>query len=157
MAKQAGPIKITGCYDNICFYKTGGMYYARMKSSLTGKRVKKDPAFRRTMAYAGLLGQASKIASTLYRNLPGEKKEKGFFKKLTGQVMRLLKEGKKEEEIFLSLLPEKKEVTGTTLTKKKAGSKSLFADKIIQSIFLPFFEEDKIKMAATPLDLLVPG
>jgi len=45
VAKQIGATKITGTIQNICFYKMEGQYYARQKSSLTGKRVKKDPAF----------------------------------------------------------------------------------------------------------------
>jgi hypothetical protein len=151
MATQVGPIKITGCFDNICFYKTGGMYYARMKSSLTGKRVKKDPAFRRTMEYAGLLGKASKIASALYKNFPDEKKEKGAYKKLTGSVMRLLKEGKTEEEIFLSLLPVKKEVISSNNPVKKEDSQPLlFAERIIQSIFSGRCGENKMEMMAAP-------
>ncbi len=100
MAKQIGPFKITGCYDNICFYKMDGQYYARTKSSLDGKRVKKDPAFRKTRWHSDLLARSSKIAAAVYRDLP---KEKGLFRKLTGQAMRLLKEGKTTEEVFLLL------------------------------------------------------
>jgi hypothetical protein len=37
MAKQIGDIKITGTYDNVTYYKMDGEYYARSKSSLTGK------------------------------------------------------------------------------------------------------------------------
>jgi hypothetical protein len=37
MAKQVDDIKITGTYDDVTNYKMDGQYYARMKSSLTGK------------------------------------------------------------------------------------------------------------------------
>ena len=73
MAKQAGTYHITGCFDNLCFYEMEGKYYVRLKSSLTGKRVKKDPSFKRTMQYAALLGSASAIASAVYRALPESK------------------------------------------------------------------------------------
>ncbi|TAN15269.1 MAG: hypothetical protein EPN37_09945 [Chitinophagaceae bacterium] len=67
MPKQCGPIRITGTIDNVCFYKMDGVYYARMKSSLTRKRVLKNAAFRLTRAHAATLGEASKIASRVYR------------------------------------------------------------------------------------------
>lgn len=93
MAKQAGPYFITGCIDNICFYQLDGQYYARTKSCLEGKRVKHDPAFKETMRYAGLMGQASRLASVVYRQLAREQKGKGLFKRLTGKTFRLLKAG----------------------------------------------------------------
>lgn len=80
-----------------------GKFYVRQKSSLNGKRVKKDPAFARTMQYANLLGNASKIASAFYRKLNSELKERGLYKKLTGIVMQLLKEGKDEDSIAVHL------------------------------------------------------
>lgn len=151
MAKQIGVLKIRGCYDGVCFYKMNGEYYARMKSSLTGKRVKKDPAFKRTMEYAGLLGRASKIASEVYSNLAAEKKEKGAYKKLTGLVMRLLKEGKTKEEILLLLQPIKKNAVKIEKNKKRISSKSLlFADEIIEQVFSKQCFENKIERATAP-------
>lgn len=43
MARQIGDIIITGTIDDITFYEMDGKGYARHKSSLTGKRVKRDP------------------------------------------------------------------------------------------------------------------
>lgn len=86
MAKQAGPFFITGTIDQICFYRMDGSYYARVKSSLDGKRVKKDPAFRETMRYAELMGKASSVASLVYRTLPEEQKVKGLFRKLVARL-----------------------------------------------------------------------
>jgi len=91
MAKQIGPIRVTGTIQNLCFYKMDGKYYVRAKSSLDGKRVKRDPAFKRTMAYADLLARASKIAAAFYRKLPKEEKGLKIYRKLTGEVIRELK------------------------------------------------------------------
>ncbi len=44
MAKQRGNITYTGTVGDTCFYKRGGEYYLRVKSSLTGKRVKQAPS-----------------------------------------------------------------------------------------------------------------
>ena len=103
MAKQIGPIKIRGTIGNICFYKTKDGYYARLKSSLTGKRVKKDPRFRRTMEFAGMLALASKLASRCYRGLPEEEREHSMYRVLTGMAMQMLKVGMEEEEIAIHL------------------------------------------------------
>ena len=53
------------------------------------------------MQYAGLLGKASKIASTIYRLLP--QREHGFYRRLTGMAMQLLKQGRLAEEVFVQL------------------------------------------------------
>ena len=107
MARQYGTIKITGTIGGICFYQMDGEHYARATSSLSGKRVKTDPAFRSTMAYAGLMGRASKIAAKLKIGLTREERRNINHSKLTGQVQRLLKEGKTEQEI-LNEMPHSK-------------------------------------------------
>lgn len=99
MAKQAGPYYLTGCYDNICFYKLNGEYFARTKSSLKGDRIKKDPAFRETMLHADWMAKASKIASAVYKNVAVEKKKRSLYNDLTGEGIRLLKEGRTEREV----------------------------------------------------------
>lgn len=92
MAKQAGPVYLTGTVGMVCFYKMQGKYYARLKSSLTGRRVKKDPAFRRTMENANILGEASRIASAVYRSVAPEEKNRQLYRTMTGMAIRLLKQ-----------------------------------------------------------------
>jgi hypothetical protein len=103
MAKQIGTVKVVGTIGNICFYKIGDEYYARLKSSLTGKRVKKDPRFRRTMEYAGMLVLASRLASCCYRSLPEEEREHAMYRVLTGMAMQMLKAGMEEKKIAIHL------------------------------------------------------
>ena len=93
MAKQKGPVYFTGCSGGITFYSMDGKYYQRRKSSLSGKRVKRSAAFKRTMEYAGLLGRASKLAAAVYRNLPKAERQHELYRELTGQAMQLLKQG----------------------------------------------------------------
>lgn len=93
MAKQKGPVFFTGCSGGICFYRMDGQYYQRRKSSLSRKRVKRDPAFSRTMHYAGLLGNASRLAADVYRVLPRVQKKHALYRQLTGEAMQLLKKG----------------------------------------------------------------
>lgn len=101
MAKQTGPNPFTGRRGNLLGYRMGGQYYARIISSLTAERVLSDPAFKQTMQQAGLLGKASKIASGIYRLL--REREHGFYRKLTGMAMQLLKQGRAAEEVFEQL------------------------------------------------------
>lgn len=103
MARQTGVIKITGTIGNVCFYKLNKKYYARTKSSLSGKRVKKSPAFRNTMKYAGLFAKASVIGSAVYRLLPKVKRERKVYQQLTGRAMQMLKKGMTADEVLTIL------------------------------------------------------
>ena len=98
MAKQIGNIRITGTYDNLCFYKVKGAYYVRKKSSLTAKRVKTSPKFALTRLYADLMGRSSKIASAIYSALPADFRQYWMFKAFTGEALQWLKKGKSPEE-----------------------------------------------------------
>jgi hypothetical protein len=98
MATQTGNIKITGTIDNLCFYKMNGQFYVRTKSSLTAKRVKQSPQFKLTRVYAGLMGQASKIASLIYKELPRNFRRFWMYRAFTGEAFQLLKAGNTIEE-----------------------------------------------------------
>lgn len=103
MAKQVGQLLIEGCIDGVCFYKLEGSYYARMKSSLTGKRVKNDPAFAGTMKSANLLGRASSLVSPVFQQLSKTERDRDLFRRLTGFVKGLLKEGVPVEKVQVLL------------------------------------------------------
>ena len=103
MAKQTGDIIIVGTIDDITFYKMEGKGYARKKSSLTGKRVKRDPRFKRTMQSAGRFGKGNQLASRVYRSLPREKQVYALFKELKRTAILAIKEGKGEAEVLILL------------------------------------------------------
>lgn len=138
MARQSGTHTITGTIDHLCFYKMEGKFYVRQKSSLTRKRVKTDVAFANTMQYAKLLGKASKIASAFYKSIPAEKKLPGLYKRLTGMVMQLLKEGTDEAVIVIhlqqTLFPETV-MQAKSCTEVSAGHTNFFADALLETIF----------------------
>jgi hypothetical protein len=100
MARQTGDIKITGTIGDITFYRMDGEYYARMKSSLTAKKVKTHPHFALTRMYAKWLGEASKLASEVYRTLPGEERKYTVFCRLKTVAHKLVKEGVVREEVL---------------------------------------------------------
>ncbi|MEJ8844729.1 hypothetical protein WG954_20210 [Lacibacter sp. H375] len=91
MAKQIGVFRITGTIDRICFYCMDGVYYAREKSSLSAERVKHDPAFAETMRHANQMGNASKIASAIYRQIvPQHERSRDKFREVVSMVKREL-------------------------------------------------------------------
>ena len=80
------------------------VYYARKKSSLSGERVKKDPAFKETMRHANLFAKASSIGSMVYKALYPGIKNRERYQELTGRASCLLQEGLNEEETLAVLL-----------------------------------------------------
>jgi hypothetical protein len=78
-------------------------FYVRSKSSLTSERVKTAPEFEKTREYANLLTKASKIASRFYVDLSSKQKQKSSYKMITGQVMKMLRNGLDESEIVAEM------------------------------------------------------
>ena len=122
MAKQTGNIKIVGTVDEICFYQMEGEYFARQKSSLSGRRFWKDKVFEGSRKSCGLLAKASPLASRLYHTLPKEQKSREMFRTLAGKVKLFLKAGWTEEEIrvwFLeTYLPDREKSKKNALRKR---------------------------------------
>lgn len=103
MPKLTGVILFRGRIQNLCFYRMYNNYYIRAASALTGKQVKKDPRFRLTMVYAGLLGRAARIGSAVYNALPKDFRRFWMYRAFTGEAMLLLKAGKTDEEALVIL------------------------------------------------------
>ncbi|NII29448.1 hypothetical protein HB364_30495 [Pseudoflavitalea sp. X16] len=74
----------------ITCYKVHGRYFIRTKSSLTGKRVKKDKRFQRTMQNAGILALAAKCVTPIYNALTEDWRCHDLFRKLVGVGVKLL-------------------------------------------------------------------
>ncbi|NII28364.1 hypothetical protein HB364_24995 [Pseudoflavitalea sp. X16] len=92
MAKQVGPIFLECTWDDLTFYKMDGKYYARKKSRLTREKVLKHPRFAKTRHYATLLACASKIASSIYKDLPLHWRQFWMFRGFTGEALTMLHE-----------------------------------------------------------------
>ena len=128
MARQSGNILITGTFNDITFYKMYETYYARMKSSLSRKKVLTSPRFARTRMHACQLADASRIASQLYRSIPKEKRNMQLFRAFVGKAKVLLAEGK-DKEVVIELLfneihPKPKASVPKQIKKKKKEEKS---------------------------------
>lgn len=106
MAKLTITLPFVGSIGAVTVFRQFGAYYVRARSSLTAKRVKTDPAFRKTMQYAALLSRAARIASKVYSSLPAQRKQHTLYRKLTGEAMTWLKYAWLEEEIVAYLLQQ---------------------------------------------------
>ncbi len=89
-----------GTFESITVYYMFGKYYIRTRSSLTGKRVKTDPAFYNTMKYADLMAKGSPIASKVYALVPLQHRHNKLCRKITGEAMTWLKYGWTSEDII---------------------------------------------------------
>jgi hypothetical protein len=99
MPRQQGPVYYTGTRGDLCFYEMDGKHLVRRKSTLSGKRVKHDPAFALTRVYADLMAQASRIASAVYRTIPRHERQHVLYLTMTGAAQRMLKQGVMADEI----------------------------------------------------------
>jgi hypothetical protein len=134
MAKQAGDFFITGTIDDLCFYKMDGVYYVRMKSSLTGKKFWKNNAFEGSRKSCERLAEGSRLASKVYRMIEEEKRVYKLYCFLKGKAILLLKEGKTINEIEEMLVSY---LVGFGLIEKE--EKEIFfkqyADKVVVSLY----------------------
>ncbi|HYH14487.1 MAG TPA: hypothetical protein VD794_04680 [Flavisolibacter sp.] len=133
MAKQVGPLFITGTIDGIIFYKLGDQYYLRSKGAYkSGKQMRKDPTFKRTLEKAAQFGLASKLVRWVYyRHLPRTARKHGLFGQLTGLANRLLQQGKSQDAVQAALIahctsllpvkpPQSAAIDKTTIPKNRS-------------------------------------
>src|SRR5450631_2266870 len=79
----------------MCLYYSPhfGLNIWRRASSLTGERTKKDPAFEGFRKSSSRLKKASLIAASLYKRVPEQVKQYALYRTLTGEAIKMLKEG----------------------------------------------------------------
>jgi hypothetical protein len=86
------PPPFTGTKYGVTVYQLPDeKYYVRMKSSITGERIKKDPVFKGFRKSSGRMKTAAPIASFVYQQLGV--KNYPLYREMTGKAMLWLKEG----------------------------------------------------------------
>lgn len=126
MAKRLTYNIITGndSHLGMCFYYSPyfGQNIWRRGSSLTGERTKKDPAFKGFRQSSSRMKQASPIAASLYKLVPEQVKQYALYRTLTGEAIKMLKDGM--ETIVISETLKKKHIDPLLdATKKKSESR----------------------------------
>ena len=106
MARLNSPPEKYGTFDGICVYHDSlhDADFMRTASSLTGERVKEDPAFKKTMELAARMVTASRLAAAVYAMMPPYRRKHRYYRKLTGLAMKHLKEDKTEGEVVVELM-----------------------------------------------------
>jgi hypothetical protein len=100
MAKQMGPVFFECTWDDLTFYKMDGHYYVRKKSRLTREMVLTHENFKMTRYHANLMVCASKIASSIYSDLPIDWRQFWMFRSFTGEAFTMLKEGAPAQGVY---------------------------------------------------------
>ncbi|HEV3223654.1 MAG TPA: hypothetical protein VGZ90_12290 [Puia sp.] len=96
-------IVFIGNAGGICGYMSHGINIIRKSTSLTGKRVKQDPAFKGFRRRCNRMKEASPIAASLYKLLPEEQKIYALYRTLTGEALKMLKQGLEKETVLARL------------------------------------------------------
>ena len=104
MGTLSRPPKKYGTYCGLCVYEMHGKPRVRTASSLTSDRVKEEPAFKNTRAWAGRLAHASRLAGAVYDMLSPCRKQFYLYRKFTGIAMKLLTAGATEGEVVVELM-----------------------------------------------------
>ena len=102
MAKQAEGF-IVGTFDDITFYKMEGSYYARMKSSLTGKKFWKHKAFEGSRRSCNRFGRGNQLASIVYNEIPEVLRKYEVFCLMKKVAIAMLKAGLEEAAVIEAL------------------------------------------------------
>lgn len=95
--------KVIGTYDVITGFLWGSKNIIRARTSLSGERVKDDPAFEGFRKSSDRMKRPSKIASYRYGKIPKERKRSSLYRLLTGEAFKMLKRGDNETDIVEKL------------------------------------------------------
>jgi len=94
-----GRFHYSATIGDLCFYQWRGISCVRMKSTLSGKRVKKSKEFEKTRQYASNFAIAARIASPVYKALPVDIRARWIYRTIVGEAASLLYKGKTESEV----------------------------------------------------------
>ena len=129
-----------GTYDDITFYKMKGKHYARMKSSLTGMKFWKHPAFAGSRRSCSRFGRGNQLASMVYQEVPEQHKKYGLFCAMKSNAIAMLKAGKEEAQVISALCAMKPLVIIKTEEKDevisvRAKVRTIFRSKVVSFHF----------------------
>jgi hypothetical protein len=153
-----------GNAGGICGYLSHGINIIRKSSSLTTKRVAEEPEFEGFRNSGNRMRQASPIAASLYQLLPKKQKVYALYRTLTGEVLKMIKQGI-EVELIVTRLKEQyidpileglvksenqsKKDQSYTRQSKVAGNSRLFSGDLFK--ILPYKRGDKRHLRSGPV------
>jgi hypothetical protein len=96
-------IPFLGTHDGLCGYFWNNVNIVRAASSLTEARVKEDPAFEGFRKSGNRMKEAAPIAAALYNQIPKPKKQFPLYRLLTGETLKMIKQGLDKSAITQTL------------------------------------------------------
>jgi len=140
-------IQFTATIGDLCFYQRNGKTYLREATALDRELVLTDERFEKTRQHATKMGMASKIASSIYKDLPKELKARWVFRSITGHVASMLYKGEHPDKVKELLYDkyindprdEKEEVSGSYRTEKYYRETK--ANKKLRKLFFERWED----------------
>jgi hypothetical protein len=148
-----------GNAGGICGYLSHGFNIIRKSSSLTATRVAEDPAFKGFRNSGNRMKEASPIAASLYNLLPKEQKLYALYRMLTGEALKMIKQGVDKELIMVGLkkqyidpiierrqIPENQSKKDQTYKKHSKGARNSSLPGMNLFKILPYTRGDKRRL-----------
>ena len=151
MAINKGEIKITGSDSVICGYFLHDINIIRKASSRTGDTMLHNAAYDSFRKSTGRLKEASSVAAILYNQLPQDLKQFTLYRQLTGETIKMLKEGM-DKTLITELLykqhieprlmhPENYPPVELKLNRRRTRGKHVYAGRYKE---FPYFQTWKV-------------
>jgi len=86
------PLPLGGRYDHVVFYRLPCGLICRILHPHTRKRILKDPRFAEFRKCSTRMAKASRIASAVYRALPGNFRQFWMYRAFVGEALKMLKD-----------------------------------------------------------------
>ena len=141
---------LVGTVDDICFYCMDGQYYARKKSSLTGKKFWRRKCFQGSRRSCHRFGEGNALAAMVYKQF---KKQKELWFALKKQAIVLLKEGKNEQEVLQRLMETGYSFQPPKTRRKRKSEK--FSCRYSASSYILFVRREERVEEGTPRGYLL--
>jgi hypothetical protein len=140
-------VQFTATIGNLCFYQRNGKTYMREAKALDRELVLTDERFEKTRQHANKMGQASKIASVIYKDLPKELKARWVFRSITGHVASLLYKGEHPENVKETLYdkyidhPQSQVLKVSNSYRTSSNYRETKAKNMLKKLFLERWED----------------
>ncbi len=93
MAQQCGPLFFECTWDDLTFYKMGEALFCSEEKPPYTRKGPHPSVLRQHQTYAGTLAVSSKIASSIYSDLPIGWRQFWMYREFTGEAMTMLNNG----------------------------------------------------------------
>ena len=86
------------------YYMRRGKFCMRRRTSLNKERILSDPSFKAFRNCSSQFGEASLLATSIYKQLPKKKRKFGVIGKLTGEIYKLIRAGMGRKKIICKII-----------------------------------------------------